>query len=238
MSRPVTLDREDRLALIRQGHSRGFRRRQVIYRQGDPAAEVYLVERGIVKRGRTIRGRAVTLDFLGAGSLFGAWDLSDETETTDSAVAVTPTQLLVLARAEYEELVRRRPALAAAVTRMLGRRVRAYDRRIGDLVNKPVAARLTDLLEDLARRFGQATGDGVALAAALTHEDLGSYIGSTRETVTMTLGELARSAAIERRGRCIILRRGRGGPAARTETGNGSGEGADAHREPIGSVVG
>jgi CRP-like cAMP-binding protein len=222
MRRPITLDQEDRLTLVRHGNSRGLRRREVIYRQGDPAAEVYLVEWGIVKRSRTIRGGAVTLDFLGPGSLFGAWDLSDETEMTDSAVAVTPSRLLALARAEYDELVRRRPSLAATVARMLGNRVRAHDRRIGDLIGEPVAARLTDLLEDLARRFGYATEDGAALAAVLTHEDFGSYIGSTRETVTGTLAHLTRSGVIERRGRRIILRHRRRAPATRPATGNGT----------------
>jgi hypothetical protein len=43
---------------------------------------------------------------------------------------------------------------------------------------------------DLAEQYGESTPEGVLLAVKLSHQDLASIIGATRETVTVLLGEL------------------------------------------------
>ena len=43
---------------------------------------------------------------------------------------------------------------------------------------------------ELAEQYGQVTSEGVFLAIKLSHQDLASIIGATRETVTVLLGEL------------------------------------------------
>ena len=50
--------------------------------------------------------------------------------------------------------------------------------------------RLTHLLLELAEQYGAKVDGAVRLSIKLSHQDLASIIGSTRETVTVVLGDL------------------------------------------------
>jgi CRP/FNR family transcriptional regulator, cyclic AMP receptor protein len=63
------------------------------------------------------------------------------------------------------------------------------------------------LLFDLAENYGKYTKDGgISIGIRLSHQELASIIGSTRETVTLVLGELQTEGAISFNRREIILR--------------------------------
>jgi hypothetical protein len=61
------------------------------------------------------------------------------------------------------------------------------------------------LLLELADKYGVAAADGLRLDANLSHQDLANTIGSTRETVTLVLGELQAQGLIRIGRRKITL---------------------------------
>jgi hypothetical protein len=95
--------------------------------------------------------------------------------------------------------VRRWPVLLLT----LHERLRVQQRRlavhsaIGKL--RRVEDRVLALLWHLAERWGRVGPNGVVVPLALTHETLGRLAGAERPTVTLALGELARSGAVTRR---------------------------------------
>ena len=64
--------------------------------------------------------------------------------------------------------------------------------------------RLTHLLLELSEQYGIRASDGIRLRIQLSHQDLANVIGSTRETVTVVLGEM-QSEGILRVGRRRLL---------------------------------
>jgi len=67
-----------------------------IYREGDPAGPLYLVQEGRVRSFRTERGRPVQLVHLGAGEFFGEVSALTGNARTATAEAVTRVRLLTL----------------------------------------------------------------------------------------------------------------------------------------------
>jgi Mn-dependent DtxR family transcriptional regulator len=53
------------------------------------------------------------------------------------------------------------------------------------------------LLLELAEDYGKQNGTEIDLTIKLSHQDLASIIGSTRETVTVTLGQLQAEGLIK-----------------------------------------
>ena len=67
-------------------------------------------------------------------------------------------------------------------------------------------ARLAEFLLKAASRWGIPEPRGVLIAAPFTHQEMANMIGSTRETVTLTLGDLRKRGAIEvDRRRVVVL---------------------------------
>ena len=65
--------------------------------------------------------------------------------------------------------------------------------------------RLLHLFERLSAEHGKPAHDGTLLDIRLTHHDLASIIGSTRETVTLEIAALVRAGKITHDGRYFTL---------------------------------
>jgi CRP-like cAMP-binding protein len=113
-------------------------------------------------------------------------------------VVTEPTRLAVLDE-RFIAAARRWPVLLLT----LHERLRVQQRRlavhaaIGKL--RRVEDRVLALLWHLAERWGRVSSDGVVVPLSLTHETLGRLAGAERPTVTLALGELARTNAVTRR---------------------------------------
>jgi hypothetical protein len=80
---------------------------------------------------------------------------------------------------------------------MIGLRRHRIERRLKNLLFLPNRDRLVNLLLDLAEQFGAHDNDGIRLRIKLSHQELGNLIGSTRETVTVLLGQLRSEGSVE-----------------------------------------
>ncbi|MDB4743717.1 Crp/Fnr family transcriptional regulator [Planctomicrobium sp.] len=96
--------------------------------------------------------------------------------------------------------------VAVGVTKLMGFRRRRVERRLKSLLFRSNRERLIHLLLELADQYGTSTPNGVRLGIKLSHQELASIIGSTRETVTVVLGELQSEGSIAIVKRQIILK--------------------------------
>ena len=89
---------------------------------------------------------------------------------------------------------------------MLAKRLQQAEQTIESLGLQGVPGRLGTLLLRLADAYGEPHGAGQRLALRLTHQDLATMIGSTRETVTSVLNRLRDEGLIAIEDRHIIIR--------------------------------
>lgn len=95
-----------------------------ICRQGEPGDEMYVIVRGRIKLTveRGTQGFQL-LDYLGPGDHFGEMALLIERPRSATATAVLETELLVLERTAFDDLLHRVPGFAANLSRSLGFRL-------------------------------------------------------------------------------------------------------------------
>jgi hypothetical protein len=100
-----------------------------------------------------------------------------------------------------KKLMEEHPGVGIGITKLIGLRRRRLERRLRSLLFRSNRERLVLALLDLAEQYGYPTGDGIQLRVKLSHQDLANMIGSTRESVTIALGELqaARHVRVGRR---------------------------------------
>jgi CRP-like cAMP-binding protein len=111
-----------------------------------------------------------------------------------------------LSRAAVEELMADSPPLALGITKLIGLRRRRIERRLKSLLYRSNRDRLADLLVELAEQYGRRTPEGILIELKLSHQELASVIGSTRETVTLLLGQLQLEGLILVGRRRIVVR--------------------------------
>jgi CRP-like cAMP-binding protein len=176
-----------------------FSRGAEIYGESEPADYVYKVIDGAVRTYQVLTdGRRQIGAFYLPGDIFG---LEAGDEHTFSAEAVSDATVLVIRRSSVMSLAARDRdvfnQLLKCTTRELNR---AHDHVM--LLVKTAQERVVSFLLEMAKRV---TGDCVELP--MSRQDIADYLGLTIETVSRTLTQLEKSAAIELpTSRRIVLR--------------------------------
>jgi CRP/FNR family transcriptional regulator len=183
-----------------------YPKRAMVFEQGDPARVVYLVKRGKVRITRlTPDGKEVTVAVLGAGDLFGEETLFDNVPRTTHAVCMEEC-LLCLAKADdLFTLISADPVLALNVAKILSDRLGDASATMEDLAYAKVPDRIVHLFERLATEHGVRTPAGTLVDIRLTHADIASLVGSTRETVSLEMANLAKAGRLRYDGGQIVL---------------------------------
>jgi len=172
---------------------RSYPRNSVILFEDDPGDALYVVVTGLVKVvliGED--GREVILSVLKEGDFFGEMALIDDEPRSAHVIAMEDANLLVLRREDFHQRVREVPTISLSLLRTLSRRLREADDKIGGLVLLDVNGRVAKLLLRLADEQ-----DGVHITRRITHHTIAQMVGSSRETVSRTIRDLADRGLIE-----------------------------------------
>ncbi len=203
----------DRLApaevalLETQSRSRTFDRKSLIYMPSDQGDAVLLLVSGRVKIYHlTGEGKESLLAFIEPGELFGDLAVIDAGQREEFAETMEKSAVVLIPGDAIRRLMEDHPAVSLGISKLMGLRRRRVERRLKSLLFRSNRQRLVYLLLELAERYGKHGSDGVTIGLKLSHQELSSIIGSTRETVTVLLGELQDEGSLIIKRRQIVLK--------------------------------
>lgn len=183
---------------------RRYARNDVIFLRGDPGTNLCIVESGRVKLSLTseFQGREISFAHLEADDVFGELALLDGEPRSADAIAVEPTQLLLLARADFLRFLNEHPSVAIALLADMARRLRRDADIIEDAAFLDVPARLARVILKQAT----ANPDGTLSTPKTTQRELAALAFTTRETINKWLGIFADLALIRwENSRVVVL---------------------------------
>jgi CRP/FNR family cyclic AMP-dependent transcriptional regulator len=186
---------------------RRVRRLEVIYAPGAPADAAYWVRRGRIKISRlSSDGREITLGFCHSGDLFGEEALVTGAARSCQAQALDDATLLTLPAALFQRSLQEEAAFAFSLARLISTRRELAEEQIENLAFRDVGGRLALLLLSLAAQQGRRLPDGgTLLDTRLTHQELANCVGTTRETLTLTIDRFKTDGWIRLEGRMIAI---------------------------------
>jgi len=177
---------------------------EVLFEEGQPCRGLFIVADGLVEiRQISLRGREQVFHTEGSGATLGEAPLFDGGGYIASAVALAPTRILFLARAELVRLCQRRPAVALAIVRTMARRVRHFANIVSDLSFRPVAERLARHLD---ASLAGPVKPGMSVDLELTQAQLAARLGTVRELVARAFSELEKTGVISRDRSRVVIR--------------------------------
>ncbi len=178
----------DAEALIGRVRRRVIPRGQSILRAGAAGDEVVLVLTGRVKLiAYGAEGREVVLGIRGPGELIGEMAALGGRRRTATAVAVDDVEVGLLAAAELRSFLVDHAGAALVLIRMLVRRLAEADRDRIDLATQDSVGRVAKRLLELSTDHGRPVDHGTRIELSLSQDELASWTGATRETVSRAL---------------------------------------------------
>ena len=192
--------------LERNAVIRTFKRKSLIYAPTEPGQSVLVLAQGQVKiKDITPDGKETILAFMEPGELFGELTLLDGAPRQDYAEAVTDAKVLVLTRDSVLWLMEQRPDVTLSVTKLMGLRRKRIENRLRNVLFLSSRDRMIRILCELMETHGEREGSTCEIRLSLSHQDLASLIGVTRETVTVVLGQLQKDRLIKIRRRHLTI---------------------------------
>jgi CRP/FNR family transcriptional regulator, cyclic AMP receptor protein len=183
-----------------------FKKGEFIYLNEEMSTHIYLIADGRIKIGNYLSdGKEVVKSILVKGEIFGELALAGEDKRKDFAIAVAETTVCLLSLEELKMLMYGDRELNFKILKLIGLRLRKIERRLELLVFKDARTRVIEFLKDAATWKGQKVGYETIVYTKLTHQEIASLIGTSRQTVTTILNELQEKNLIRFDRRRIII---------------------------------
>lgn len=169
-----------------------FKKDDFIYIPDAQADYIYMIAHGRVKIGHYLEdGKEVVSSILTAGEIFGELALAGEVTRRDFAqVMDDKTSICPLNIEELKQLMYGDKELSFKILKLVGLRLMKLERKLELLVFKDARTRIIEFLKDAASWKGQKVGFETMIPTKLTHKDIASLTGTSRQTVTSILNEL------------------------------------------------
>ncbi len=163
----------------------------VLFTQGEPGTEMYIIRAGRVQLTRRIRGRESHLATLPPGEFFGEMAIINAAPRSATAQVIEDAQLLVLDAATFEQMLRHNTEIAVRMIKKLAARLAQANNQVETLLVQDMNHRVVHHLRSLAVSQGQKVGIGLRIET--NAEDIGHSIGLLPSVVEDSLQRLERA---------------------------------------------
>jgi CRP/FNR family transcriptional regulator, cyclic AMP receptor protein len=192
--------------LAGRGALRRYAKGTYVFHQGDESTHVYFLWEGRVEVSSVAAGGQRQLrTTLDGPTFFGELGVLGEMPRTASALALEESTIWVIGADPFLGFLATGFDAVRALLRGLANQIQAHESFTEDLLFLDLKGRVAKRLLQLAAGSGGPLEDGAVITAGLTHSDLASLSGGTRENVTRILSEFQRRGLVNRDGRRYVL---------------------------------
>ncbi|MCJ7935917.1 MAG: response regulator [Chryseobacterium sp.] len=180
---------------------KSFKKRQIIYYEGDTAHAVYLIISGSVKTTKmTEDGKELMTGVYGPEDYFGMTSLLAGKEYKETAEVLEDAELCSVPREVIDPLLYKYPDIAEKFITILAHNVLDHEEQLLQLAYFSVRKRMAEVLLKLHAKYPQAE------SFEISRENLASMAGMAIETVSRILSDFKEENLIDRSaGKITIL---------------------------------
>ena len=177
---------------------------EYLFCEGTPVFGFFVVQTGAIKLHRlNLKGQEQVIQIAWPKQSFAEESLLASSGYPASACALEPSQLLVVHKAEFVDLLKHDQELVLRLLRSVGNHVQSLVRLVDDLTLKDVKARLAQwLLQHCAHPDSR---DPQCIRLPITKRVLASELGTTSETLSRTLTRFRQLELISVEARAVTL---------------------------------
>lgn len=201
----LTKDELKKIILLTVNHQ--YRKGEALITEGADTDTLYIVNEGMVKLCKVnSEGKEQILRVLKDGDFFGELNIFGDIKTANfSAYAIRDTNICSVSRAKMTHIMKENPGISLKILGTLSRRLASTENLAQKLSSGNADSRTAFVLLELAEKYGVTGSEGVMIHLPLNREELASYAGLTRETLSRKLSGLEKEGIVKSLGNKSIL---------------------------------
>ncbi|MGV3762400.1 response regulator [Parapedobacter sp.] len=191
--------------LVQRSRTKTYKKKQFIYQEGDTPLYVYFVKKGKVRRFLSyLDGRELATDIHVNDSFFGYGAILLQQPYTDNAEALEDSELALIDRDNFFELLYRKPGIASKFIKLLSGNIRGKEVQLLAFAYDSVRKRVANALIQVAEKTLVAATDDECLIR-ISRDDLASLAGTANETISRMLADFKDEKLIAKEGNAIRI---------------------------------
>ena len=205
---PIFSDLEDKdlLRIVKLGVRQKYKKGNIVVLEQESGAALFVIITGKVKVVRTDEdGREVILSMFGPGEFFGEMSLLDGLARSASVVATVKSELFMIHRRDFLQLLEEYPQVAISLLAELAMRLRKADMQIKSLSLKDAAGRVANVLLMLSDDLGVFRKGKVEIEDLPLQQDIANMAGTSRETVSRMIHHFIRNGEVDLKGNKLTI---------------------------------
>ncbi|GMU60701.1 MAG: Crp/Fnr family transcriptional regulator [Myxococcales bacterium] len=187
-----------------QRFGKEFKRGTVLFREGEPGKEMYVLQSGRVAISKKVRDVEKVLAVLGPGEFFGEMAIISNKPRNASAAVEDDARLLVIDPKTFEAMIRGNAEIAVRMIKKLAERLSDADAQIESLLLADPNSRIVHHMLHLCQTRGKAGEEGIEIDFPV--KDLPRELAVGEPAIRFMIFRLERSGLIDISGDRITVR--------------------------------
>ncbi|MHB8339075.1 MAG: Crp/Fnr family transcriptional regulator [Ignavibacteriaceae bacterium] len=180
------------------GMRKSFTKDSVVLFEHETGSALFVIIQGKLKVSRVSDdGKEVILTILSESDFFGEMAILDGLTRSANVTAMEDSELFIIQRSEFLDLLQNHPEIAIALLQELTQRLRSADMKIKSLSLKDAEGKVATVILQLADDIGKIKQGTVEIEKLPFQHDLANMAGTSRETISRTLHSFAKKGMVE-----------------------------------------
>lgn len=184
-----------------------YKKRAMILNSNDTPSSVFYIKSGYIRVYRiSEEGEELTLAILKAHDFFPLTYGFNNSKNNYYLEAITPLEIWKAPQEQFLSFIKQEPELYTELTSRILVRFDSVLARMEHLIFSNAYTKVATTLLMCAKGLGEEEGDHIVVRVPLTHKDIATMIGITRETTSLEMKKLERKGYITRKGKQLIIK--------------------------------
>lgn len=181
-----------------------YRKKEIIYDEGNYPKGIYFINKGKVKTYRTHElGKEFITGLYKEGDFFGYLALLEDAKYSDTATALDDSEICLIPKEDFFALIYKNAEVSRKFIRMLSDNLQEKEEQLLNLAYNSVRKRVAEALVTLHNRYKK---DGeTQFTINITREDLANLAGTATETTIRTLSDFKDEQLVDIKGGHITI---------------------------------
>ncbi len=182
-----------------------YKKKQTIYSEGNHPNRLYYILKGKIKTYKTnTNGKELVVDLYKEGDFLGHIALLEGTTYKDTAEALEATELAVIPKEDFEELINNNNEVTQKFIRLLAKNISEKENQLLNLAYNSLRKKVAEAIIMLRKKYQQNTEEEFTID--ISRESLATIAGTATESLIRTLSEFRSEKLIDiREGNIVIL---------------------------------
>ena len=183
-----------------------YKKDNMVLIEEEVGSTMFVILNGRVKISRiSDEGREVILSIMVDGDFFGEMSILDGQTRSANAVTLEDTELLIIRRENFLQILHDYPQLAINLLKELAHRLRRSDAQIKSLSLQNALGKVASTLLRIADDSGIIKQGRVEIAHLPPQQDLANMAGTSRETISRVIKTLNQLDYVRKEGSKLII---------------------------------